>query len=49
MEDVTDKVLQEMKEINNNYDNAILDASKKWKQIPKIHLCLELNGVFGLL
>ena len=29
MEDVTDKVLREMREINDNYDNAILDASKK--------------------
>ena len=29
MEDVTDHVLKELKEINDNYDNAIIDISKK--------------------
>jgi GTPase Era involved in 16S rRNA processing len=29
MEDVTDKVLRQLKEINDNYDNAILDVSKQ--------------------
>ena len=31
IEDVTDKVLREMREINDNYDNAILDVSKEVK------------------
>ena len=31
MEDVTDKVLRQMREINDNYDNAIIDVSKEVK------------------
>ena len=29
MEDVTEKVLRQLKEINDNYNNAVIDVSKE--------------------